>query len=117
MTRKSPYVLDLTVTQRRELEVRVRRYTSPHRDVLRAKIVLMAAQVLDNDEITCQLDTSGFIVSKWRTRLFERGLLALEEHLRGGRPRVLFPECSTFAVLRSPGPTLETQQPWITDCG
>lgn len=86
MPRKSPYVLDLTPEQRRELEVRARRYTLPYRDVVRAKIVLMAAQGLDNDEIAARLDTRREIVSKWRKRFFEHGLAGLDERPRGGRP-------------------------------
>ena len=88
MPRKSPYSLDLTADQRAELEARARRYTSPYRDVIRAKIVLMAAAGLDNDEIAARLDTSRVIVSKWRKRYFDEGLLGLEERPRGGRPRV-----------------------------
>ena len=91
MTRKSPYLLDLTTEQRQELEARARRYTSSYRDVIRAKIVLMAASGLDNEEIAARLDTSRVIVSKWRKRFFEDGLAGLEERPRGGRPRVFPP--------------------------
>ncbi len=91
MTRKSPYVLELSADQRRELEARARRYTSPYRDVVRAKIVLMAEQGLDNDEIAARLDTNRVIVSKWRKRFFEQGLAGLEEGPRGGRPRAFPP--------------------------
>jgi transposase len=91
VTRKSPYTVDLTVAQRRELEARARRYTSSYRDVIRAKIVLMAASGLDNEEIAARLDTSRVIVSKWRKRFFEDGLAGLEERPRGGRPRVFPP--------------------------
>jgi transposase len=91
MTRKSPYVLNLAAEQRHALEARARRYTSPYRDVVRAKIVLMAAQGLDNDEIAARLDTSRVIVSKWRKRFFEQGLPGLEERPRGGRPRIFPP--------------------------
>jgi transposase len=91
VARKSPYLLDLTTAQRRELEARARRYTSSYRDVIRAKIVLMAASGLDNEEIAARLDTSRVIVSKWRKRFFEDGLAGLEERPRGGRPRVFPP--------------------------
>ena len=91
MPRKSPYVLDLTPDQRRELEARARRYTLPYRDVVRAKIVLMAAEGLDNDEIAARLDTRREVVSKWRKRFFEQGLAGLEERPRGGRPPVFPP--------------------------
>jgi transposase len=86
MPRKSPYTVTLTPEQREELEGRARRYTLPYRDVVRAKIVLMAAAGLDNDEIAARLDTRREIVSKWRKRFFEQGLPGLEERPRGGRP-------------------------------
>jgi CRP-like cAMP-binding protein len=91
MPRKSPYVLELTAEQRRELEARARKYTLPYCDVVRAKIVLLAAQGLDNDEIAARLDTRREIVSKWRKRFFEQGLPGLEERPRGGRPPVFPP--------------------------
>ena len=91
MPRKSPYVLQLSPDQRHELEARARRYTLPYRDVVRAKIVLMAAEGYDNDEIALRLDTRREIVSKWRKRFFEQGLAGLEERPRGGRPPVFSP--------------------------
>ncbi len=63
----------------------------PYREVVRAKIVLMAAAGLDNDEIAARLDTRREIVSKWRKRFFEQGLAGLEERPRGGRPPVFPP--------------------------
>ena len=86
MPRKSPYTLSLSSEQRVELEARARRYTLPYRDVVRAKIVLMAAAGLGNDEIAARLDTRREVVSKWRKRFFEHGLAGLEERPRGGRP-------------------------------
>lgn len=91
MPRKSPYVLQLTAPQRRELVARARKYTLPYRDVIRAKIVLMAADGLGNDEIAARLDTRREIVSKWRKRFFEHGIGGLEERPRGGRPPVFPP--------------------------
>ena len=91
MPRKSPYNLTLSPEQRVELEARARRYTLPYRDVVRAKIVLMAAAGLDNDEIAARLDTRREVVSKWRKRFFEQGLPGLEERPRGGRPPIFSP--------------------------
>ena len=51
MPRKSPFLLNLTIAQHQELGVRARRYTLLYRDVIRAKIVLLAASGMDNDEI------------------------------------------------------------------
>jgi transposase len=79
-------MLVLTANQRRELEARARKYTLPYRDVVRAKMILMAADGLDNDEIAARLDTGREIVSKWRKRFFENGIAGLEERPRAGRP-------------------------------
>ena len=86
MPRRSPYVIDVTPAERTELEAQARRYTSPYRDVLRAKIVLYAARGLANDEIAARLDTPRQVVSKWRKRFFDDRLRGLEELPRGGRP-------------------------------
>jgi transposase len=63
----------------------------PYRDVVRARIVLMAADGYDSDEIASRLDTRREVVSKWRKRFFEQGLPGLEERPRGGRPPVFSP--------------------------
>src|SRR5882672_2965838 len=68
MPRKSPFTIALMNVERTELLARSRRYTSLYRDVIRAKIVLMAEQGLDNDAIAARLDTARQIVSKWRQR-------------------------------------------------
>ena len=86
MPRKSPYTVTLSAEQRTELEARARRYTLPYRDVIRAKIVLMAADGLDNDEIAARLDTRREVVSKWRKRFYLQRLAGLEERPRRGRP-------------------------------
>ena len=57
MPRKSPYVIVLNQEERTCLERLSRSYTSPYRDVIRAKIVLLAAQGLPNDVIASRLDT------------------------------------------------------------
>jgi len=84
--RKSPYVIELSQQEREVLEAQARRYTLPYRDVIRAKIVLMAADGLDNDEIAARLDTRREVVSKWRKRFYLQRLAGLEERPRRGRP-------------------------------
>ena len=91
MPRKSPYRIVLSRKERRQLEEQVRCYTLPYRDVIRAKIVLLAAEGLGNDQIAARLDTRREIVSKWRKRFFEEGLAGLEERPRRGRPTVFPP--------------------------
>jgi transposase len=91
MPRRSPYAIELSPAERAELEARARTYTLPYRDVLRAKIVLHAAQGLRNDEIAARLDTRREVVSKWRKRFYEQRLAGLEELPRTGRPPVFPP--------------------------
>src|SRR3989475_3924244 len=69
MPRVSPYRIELTRAEQEELEARARRYTSPYRDVVRAKLVLLAAQGMSNDVIAARLDLLRQVVSKWRNRL------------------------------------------------
>mgnify|MGYP003298484320 CR=1 FL=1 len=79
MPRKSPYTIELTAEERALLEQQARRYTLPYRDVMRAKVVLLAAQGYGNDEIAARLDSCREIVSKWRKRFFEERLAGLAE--------------------------------------
>jgi transposase len=91
MPRRSPFVITLASEDRARLESIARKYTSSYRDVMRAKIVLYAAQGLSNDEIAQRIDTPRQIVSKWRKRFFEEGFDGLEELPRQGRPSVFSP--------------------------
>jgi transposase len=84
--RKSPYVIELSQQEREVLGAQARRYTLPYREVIRAKIVLMAADGLDNDEIAARLDTRREVASKWRKRFYLQRLAGLEERPRRGRP-------------------------------
>jgi len=86
MPHTSPYSLTLTDAERTQLEARARRYTSPYSEVIRAKIVLYAAEGLGNDEIAARLDTPRQVVSKWRKRFFDERLAGLTDLPRGGRP-------------------------------
>ena len=92
MPRRSPFVIVLSAQERNALESRARKYTSSYRDVIRAKIVLLAAQGLSNDVIASRLDTPRQIVSKWRKRFCLARLPGLEEEPRGGRPARFSPQ-------------------------
>lgn len=87
MPRKSPFTIALSLAEEQELIRRATKYTLPYFKVIRAKIILLAAQGLDNDEIAARLDTRREIVSMWRKRFFEQRLQGLEERPRPGRPR------------------------------
>jgi hypothetical protein len=90
---RGPYDIKLSKAERAELMARSRRYTSRYRDVIRAKIVLLASEGMANDAIAARLDTPRQIVSKWRRRFHIQRLAGLEEQPRGGRPARFSPQC------------------------
>jgi transposase len=61
------------------------------REVLRAKIVLLAREGLSNAEIARRLDCTEKSVGKWRRRYCEEGIPGLDEKPRPGRPRSFSP--------------------------
>ena len=90
MPRFSPFGIALTDEEERCLQETARKYTSPYCEVVRAKIILLAAQGLENTEIGARLGLPRQIVSKWRKRFYQERLGGLEERARRGRPS-LFP--------------------------
>src|SRR5699024_116338 len=91
MPRKSLFVITLTPEEHRVLRRRAQGYTLPYFVVMRARMILLAAQGLQNDDIAARLDTRREIVSKWRKRFFHERLPGLEEQARPGRPRAFPP--------------------------
>lgn len=91
MPRKSPFRIELSLCESAELNRRAARYTLPYFEVIRAKMILMAANGMGNDEIAARLDTRREVVSQWRQRFFKERLAGLEERARPGRPRVFPP--------------------------
>jgi Winged helix-turn helix len=77
----------LEEAERRELVHRAACYTRPHREVLRAKLVLLAADGCPNAEIAERLGMSAKAVGRWRGRFQEHRLEGLADHARSGRPR------------------------------
>ena len=93
MPRRSPFMIRLSEQERAELVARCKEYTSPHRDVVRAKIVLLASQWLGNGRIAAQLRMPRQIASKWRQRFYTHRLPGLDDRPRGGRPARFSPQC------------------------
>jgi transposase-like protein len=89
--RKSQYPIRLSPEEKHELVRRSAKYTLPYYHVLRARMILLAADGWDNDEIAARLDTNREVVSRWRKRFFEQRLSGLNERSRSGRPRVFPP--------------------------
>ncbi len=94
MPRSNPYTITpINLSQQEETELRRRadRCTLPYFQdfrVVRAKMILLAAQGLPNDQIASRLATRREAVRMWRKRFFEEHLPGLEERSHPGRPRV-----------------------------
>jgi transposase len=87
VSRRSPFVVVLSDVDRAVLEERARAYTAPFAEVVRAKIVLLAAAGVANVVIAARLDVDVDVVSRWRRRFCAEGLAGLADRKRSGRPR------------------------------
>ncbi len=79
-------LITLTDTDRETLTSRARSATVPHRDWLRARIVLAAAGGASNSTIAAQLGICEDTVCQWRGRFAREGLTGLADRRRAGRP-------------------------------
>ena len=91
MPRESPYPIVLSSSEAEELRRRAAKYTLPYFQVVRAKMILLAAGGLSNDAIAQCLHTRREVVSLWRKRFYDQRLPGLEERSRPGRPRAFPP--------------------------
>ncbi|AII11403.1 transposase (plasmid) [Rhodococcus opacus] len=82
----SPYRVVLTGTDRQVLEDSVRAGSTPQRTVLRALIVLMAADGNSNAHIAAELGVCVDTARKWRAWFYHRGIVGLTDAPRTGRP-------------------------------
>src|SRR3954468_432912 len=85
----SPFVIILTDRERRELSRRARSTRTPHRDRIRARIVLAAGDGDTNAAIARQVGVDVDTVRKWRKRFPAGRLAGLRDAPRTGRPRRL----------------------------
>jgi transposase len=76
----------VTDEQRSVLEKLIRSRTAPHRDVLRARALLMAADGFANTRIASEVQVSPATVAAWRERFSEDGLKNFSA-VRSGRGR------------------------------
>ena len=78
--------LSLSDGERETLERLARAQSAPHRQVVRAKVLLLAADGVANAVIAEEVGVTPVTVRTWRTRFGEDGLAGLEK-IRGGRGR------------------------------
>jgi transposase len=83
--------ITLTVQESATLSASANGSRVSYRDVLRARIVLAAAQGMSNARIASGLGLHLDTVRKWRRRFAARGLAGLHDRPRSGRPRLFTP--------------------------
>jgi len=82
----------LTSDQQKALESRARARSAPARSVERARIVLLAASGLQNQQIAAELNITPEKAARWRNRFLRGGLAALEKDApRPGRSLTITP--------------------------
>jgi transposase len=90
--RRSPFVVVLSSEERAVLEERAASRSASHASVVRARIVLLAAEGLQNIDIAAQAGVCVDVASRWRKRFSETGIDGLADRPRSGRPRRFGPE-------------------------
>jgi transposase len=104
MTGPAAVTIVLSEQERIELEARVRRRRIARADAMRAEIVLLAADGLNNCAIADEVGISRMTVLTWRKRFAARRLEGLDDEPRCGAPRKIGDEKITEVVTK----TLET---------
>ena len=91
MSRRSPFEVQLCNEDRKVLEERASSRTAAYAEVVRARIVLLAAEGAQNIDIAKRVGVCVDVVSKWRQRFCQQGLAGLKDRARSGRPRTFGP--------------------------
>jgi transposase-like protein len=85
--RTSRFRIELSADERAELARRAHTPTLAYRDVQRARLILYAAEGMQDKDIAVRVDCHPEVVSKWRRRFCERRIDGLKDKPRAGRPR------------------------------
>jgi transposase len=91
MVMSSPFVITVSAADHAELTTRAHALAAPHRDVLRAKIILACAAETSHARIAADLGVCEDTVRKWRRRYADTGLTGLKDLPRPGRRPVFTP--------------------------
>jgi transposase len=106
--------VDLTTDERAQLESWARRRTSAQALALRSRIVLLAADGLNNTQIAGQLGVHRNMVAKWRSRVLEQRLEGLVDEPRPGRPRTITDDKVEEVIVRTLETTPKDATHWST---
>ncbi len=99
MTTVAAPPLAMTETQRRELEAIARSTSAGHRKVVQAKVLLLAADGVANNEVARRCHTTNDSVRAWRRRFEEEGVDGVGRIAPGRGRRSWLPEGTVAAVV------------------
>ncbi len=93
--------LDLTESDREQLESIANSRSLPHGLVRRAEIVLLAADGWPNEAVAAAVGVTRATVGKWRQRFLKNRLTGLHDELRPGAPRSISDEQVAEVVYKT----------------
>ncbi len=93
--------IELSVSERRELDELARRRRTAQGLARRARIVLLAAEGLENKTIAAELGAAPDTVGVWRRRFAERRLEGLHDEPRPGTPRRISDDAVAETIRRT----------------
>ena len=91
--------LDVSAEQRDELEVMAGSSVLPHRQVIQAKGLLLAAEGVANEEIARRCATTPDTVRRWRRRFVEQGVSGVGRIAPGRGRKSWLPDGTVQAVV------------------
>lgn len=91
-TNKSSIRIELASDEREILEQVARSFAVPHRDVVRAQVILSLAKGMSVSSVGRQVGLARRIVRKWADRFVRKRLLGLNDAPRSGRPPRFSPD-------------------------
>jgi transposase len=106
--------VELSAVERAQLESWTRRRTSAQALAMRARIVLLAADGLNNLEIAAELGIHRNVAGKWRSRFVEHRLDGLTDEPRPGRPRTVTDDKVEEVIVKTLESTPKDATHWST---
>ena len=91
---ETPICIKLNAEEKFVLEHLARSLTAPHRDVVRAKTILLLAEDYSVSAVARLVGRQRRIVRKWAQRFLKKRLKGLLDEPRSGRPARFSPLCS-----------------------
>src|SRR5512143_2405673 len=110
----APVEIELTDGERAQLVSWARRRTSAQALALRSRIVLLAAEGVNNSGIAARLGVHRPMVRKWRGRFGEHRLDGLTDEPRPGRPRTISDDKVEQVVVKTLESTPKDATHWST---